>query len=264
MRAVPRRVEKLRPMLYLRPLSVANLRDYPSRLKTEEAISMKLHFHPVSTASRPVALFCAEAKIAYEPIIVDLMTGEHTKEPFLKLNPSAMVPVLEDGDFVLTESSAILKYLADKFDSPAYPKDPKKRARVNERMDWINTNLYREWGYHLVYPQVFPHHVRNPEVAHTATVSWGKEKVEHWLGILDKHIIGSNKYICGDEITIADYFAAEIFSCGALIGASFGKYSNVDRWMKTMRALPSWNKVNEVVDGFAASLKGKSFVTIGA
>ena len=225
---------------------------------------MKLHFHPVSTASRPVMLFCAEAKIAYEPVIVDLMTGEHLKEPFLKLNPSHMVPVLEDGDFVLTESSAILKYIADKFDSPAYPKDLKKRARVNERMDWVNSNLFRELAYHLVYPQVFPNHVRTPDVAHTATVSWGKEKTEHWLAILDKDIIGSSKYLCGDEITIADYFAAEIFHCGALIGISFAKYPNIDRWMKTMRALPSRPKVNEAIDGFAASLGGKPFVTISA
>lgn len=225
---------------------------------------MKLHFHPVSTASRPVALFCAEAGIAYEPVVVDLMTGEHKKDPFIKMNPSGMVPALEDGDFVLTESSAIMKYLADKFDSPAYPKDLKKRARVNERMDWVNTNFYREWAYHLVYPQVFPHHVRSPEAAQTATLNWGKEKSDQWLQVLDKHIIGNNKYLCGDEITLADYFASAIISCGDLIGATFTKYPNVDRWMKTMRALPSWNKVNEVLNGFAASLKGKSFVTLDA
>jgi hypothetical protein len=56
-------------------------------------------------------------------------------------------PWLEDDDFHLTESSAILKYLADKIGSPAYPKDLKARAKVNEVMDWINTNFYRDWGY---------------------------------------------------------------------------------------------------------------------
>jgi glutathione S-transferase len=225
---------------------------------------MKLHFHPVSTASRPIALFCAEANVPYEPVVVDILTGEHVKEPFLELNPSGMIPVLEDGDFVLTESSAILKYIADKVDSPAYPKDLKKRARVNERMDWINTNFYREYAYHLVYPQVFPSHLRTSDVAQSSIVTWGKDKTEHWLGVLDKSIIGNNKFLCGDEITIADYFAAEVFSCGALIGVGFAKFPNVDRWFKTMQALPSWKKVNEVVDGFAASLKGKPFVTIGA
>ncbi len=131
-------------------------------------------------------------------------------------------------------------------------------------MDWINANFYREFAYHLVYPQIFPNHTRSPELAQASLLSWGKDKTEHWLEILDRHIIGSHAYICGDEITIADYFAAEVLSCGAIIGVSFKKFPNVERWMSTMRALPSWNKVNEAVEGFAASLKGKSFVTISA
>ena len=76
--------------------------------------------------------------------VVDLFTGEHTQPPFEAINPNHLVPVLEDGDFRLTESSAILKYLADKTGSPLYPKDLQQRARVNERMDWVNTQLCRE------------------------------------------------------------------------------------------------------------------------
>jgi glutathione S-transferase len=223
---------------------------------------MKLYFHPVSTASRPVMLFCAESKIPYEPVVVDLTTGAHHKEPFISLNPSRLVPVLEDEDLVLTESSAILKYLADKTGSPAYPKDLKQRARVNERMDWFNTQHYREWGYHLIYPQLFAHHKRKTEEAQNATLEWGRTESEKWLEVLDKKVLGKAKYLCGDQITIADYFGAEILAAGDLIGVSFKRFPNVDRWMATMRALPSWKTVHEVTDGFAASLKGKPFVTI--
>jgi glutathione S-transferase len=224
---------------------------------------MKLYFHPVSTASRPTVLFLEDSKIPYEPVVVDLMTGAHHKEPFISKNPSAMVPFLEDGDFVLTESSAILKYIADKHDSPAYPKELKARARVNEVMDWFNTNHYREWGYHLIYPQLFPHHKRATDEAQKSLVDWGKEKSERWLGILDKHVLGKgNKYLCGDTITIADYLGSGILSVGDLIGVSFKRFPNVDAWMSTMRALPNWKKVHEAHDGFAASLKGKPFVTI--
>ena len=221
---------------------------------------MKLHFHPVSTASRPVLLFCAEAKIEFEPVVVDIMTGAHTKEPFTKMNPSMLIPVLEDGDFVLTESSAILKYLADKVNSPEYPKDLKKRARVNERMDWINTQFYRDYGYNLVYPQLFPHHKRHSDEAHAGTIKWGKQNVEKWLKVLDQDIIGSHKYIAGDELTIADHFASIVVSIGDLIGQDMSRYPNITRWMSTMRALPSWKKVNEAADGFAAANKGKEFV----
>jgi glutathione S-transferase len=223
---------------------------------------MKLYFHPVSTASRPVVLFCAEANISYEPHIVDLMTGAHKQQPYIGLNPSGLVPTLDDDGFVLTESSAILKYLAEKTGSPAYPKELKARARVNEMMDWFNTQLYREFGYHLAYPQVFAHHVRTPDVAQTATLEWGKSKTEEWLKVLDQHVLSEHKFLCGDEITIADYFGAEILATGDLIGMRYDRYPNIQRWMKTMRELPSWKKVNEATDGFAASLREKEFVTV--
>jgi len=56
---------------------------------------------------------------------------------YAAVNPSRQVPVLDDDGFLLSESSAILKYVADKIGSPAYPKDPKKRAKINELMDWF-------------------------------------------------------------------------------------------------------------------------------
>ncbi len=223
---------------------------------------MKLHYFPSSTSSRPVLLFCAEAKIPFEPCIVDLRRGAQFEEPFASLNPNHLVPVLEDGDFVLSESSAILKYLADKYASPAYPRDAKQRARVNERMDWISANFMREWTYSLIYPQIFPHYRRTPDLAQSSLLSWGKAKAERWLEVLDRHLLGSSSFLCGSEMTIADYFAAEVLWSGSIIGASFARYANVERWMGSMQALPSWPKVNEAVDALAAGLRGKDFVTI--
>jgi glutathione S-transferase len=92
-----------------------------------------------------------------------------------------LVPPLEDGDLRLTESSAILKYLADKIDSPAYPKDPNLRAKVNEMMDWINANFYRDFGYGLCYPQLFPHLKRHSDEAQAATLETAKEQTQRWL-----------------------------------------------------------------------------------
>ena len=108
---------------------------------------MKLYMHPVSMTSRPVRLYIAEKKIPCEEQLVDLMVGEHLQEPYAGINPNKLVPVLEDDGLRLTESSAILKYLAEKNNFPEYPKDLKQRAKVNELMDWFNTNFYRDFGY---------------------------------------------------------------------------------------------------------------------
>ena len=224
---------------------------------------MKLYYHPVSTTSRPLMLFAAEHKLPLELQVVDLMTGEQYKPAFEKINPNHLVPVLEDGDFVLTESSAILKYLADKFDLPSYPKDLQQRAKVNEMMDWLNTQLYRGFGYDLVYPQVFPHHRRRSDEAQAGTIAWGQEDAKKWLQVLNDHWLGpEHQYLCGNEITIADYFGAGVVSIGELIGCDFSAYPNIARWLGGMKKLRSWGQVNEMFDGFVAANKGKQFARI--
>jgi glutathione S-transferase len=224
---------------------------------------MKLYMHPVSMTSRPVRLFIAENGIDVEEQIVDVMTGEHLREPYTSINPNKLVPVLDDGDLRLTESSAILKYLADKINSPAYPKDLKKRAKVNEMMDWFNTNFYRDFGYGLTYPQIFPHHKRPTDDVQKATVAWGQERAKGWLKILDEHWIGPNKqYLCGDEITIADYFGSCLVTLGEVIRCDFSAYPNVERWLGNMKKLKSWPKVNEALYGFVTAVKDLPFVTV--
>ena len=166
---------------------------------------MKLYYHPISTTSRPIMLFAAENGLDLEMQVVDLFTGEHVRPPYSKLNPNRLVPTLEDGDFVLTENSAILKYLADKIDSPAYPKDLRRRARVNERMDWTSTQLCSDLVYALVYPQIFDAHKRRSDEAQAATLERGRERAQAWLEVLDENVLGEgNSYLCGNEITIAE------------------------------------------------------------
>ena len=221
---------------------------------------MKLYYHPASTTSRPLALFIAESGLKLDMVVVDLFTGEQYKPAFEAINPNHMVPVLDDGDFRLTESSAILKYLADAFNSPLYPKDLKPRARVNERMDWVNTQLNRELCYGVVYPQVFPTHKRPSDLAQQATVEWSRERAQGWLKILNDNIIGTNPYLCGDAITIADYYCAPFLAMGEVTGSDFSAYPNIQQWLARMKTLKSWKPVNEVIDGFAASLKDKLLV----
>ena len=95
---------------------------------------MKLYMHPASITSRIVLLYAAEKGIALEDEVVDLFTGEHHREPFAKMNPNRQVPVLEDGAFRLTESAAILVYLAGKFGHPEMPADS-RRPGTGQRGD---------------------------------------------------------------------------------------------------------------------------------
>ena len=229
----------------------------------ESKSTMKLYYHPISTTSRPIMLFAAESNIPLTLQVVDLFTGEHVQPPYAAINPNNLVPVLEDGDFILTENSAILKYLADQIGSPAYPTDLRKRARVNERMDWTSTQLCTDLVYALVYPQIFDTHKRRSDEAQTATLERGKERAQAWLKVLDEHVLGADStYLCGNEITIADYHAASYVALAEVIGSDLSAYPHVKSWLSRMKALKSWPKVYEVIDGYAASLKGKPMVAV--
>jgi glutathione S-transferase len=224
---------------------------------------MKLYYHPASTTSRAVLLFVAEQKFPLELQVVDLFTGEHYQPPFEAVNPNHLVPVLEDGSFRLTESSAILKYLADKTDSPLYPKDLQARARVNERMDWVNTQLCRDLAYGTVYPQIFPFHKRPSEEAQSVQLKWGCERAQGWLKVLDQSLLSaSNPYLCGAQITIADYFASAFVSLAEAIGSDLSGYPNVRAWLGRMKALPSWGAVNQAIDGYVATLDRTAMVPV--
>ena len=224
---------------------------------------MKLYYHPVSTTSRMIMLFAAEEGVDLDMQVVDLMSGEHLQDAYAAINPNRLVPVLEDGDLVLTESAAILRYLGDKTGSPAYPAELKARARVHERMDWLNSNLYRDLGYGLIYPQVFPHHRRSDDAVQAATLAWAAEKSRSWLEILDRHLIGADAaYLCGERITLADYFGAPMLTLGEVIRCDYSPYPNLTRWIATMKALPGWPGVNEVFDGFVASVKDTPFTAL--
>jgi glutathione S-transferase len=78
---------------------------------------------------------------------------------------------------------------------------------------------------------------------------------DHWIG-------PKNAYLCGDQITIADYFGAGLVTLGEVIRVDFSKYPNIQRWLANMKKLPSWPKVNEVFYGLVEAVKAQPFHAI--
>jgi len=223
---------------------------------------MKLYMHPASTTSRPVMQFIADNKIAVDQQVVDIFKGEHYGDTYTTVNPNRMVPLLEDGDFRLSESATILRYLAETIGSPAYPKGLRPRAKVDELLDWFNSNFYRDWGYGLVYPQVFPNHKRATDAVQAATVAWGLDKSKVWLGVLNDHWLGPSKSWLTGELSIADYFGVALVTAGELIHSNFKPYPNVVRWLAAMKARPSYAEIYQVFNGFVESTKSQQFARV--
>jgi glutathione S-transferase len=217
--------------------------------------TIRLHYDPASTTCRPVILFASENQIPIEMELVDLFSDENRSDWYTRINPNQAVPVMVHDDFVLTESSAILKYLADLIDSPAYPKELRPRARVNEVMDFFNTYLMRDYVYGLVYARVLAHY-RLPGQAQQQFIALHEPRAIKRLKALDAWI-GAKPFICGSEVTIADYFGSGIVSAGELVSFDLRPFSNVNRWLNTMKQLPTWDEVHAGFYGWRSAVEAQ-------
>lgn len=202
---------------------------------------LRLYYHPISTTSRPILMFAAEHELPLELRMIDLMAGEQQGPAFSAINPNQTVPLLEHGSFRLTESSAILKYLADLIDSPTYPKDAQKRAKVNEAMDWFQTQLSRELAYGLVYPQIFPHFRRSTSEAQTAALEWSLPRVQRLLSIFNESMLKADQpFVLGADVSLADYLGLGLFTVGEAAKLDYSAWPRITRWLQTMKSRPAY------------------------
>jgi glutathione S-transferase len=102
-----------------------------------------LYHHPVSAPSRMALLAIRNLGLDIEIRHLDIYKGEQNTPEYLKINPLHQVPSLVHDDFVLTESRAIMTYLASLVDSPLYPvNDLKKRASIDSKLYYDATNCF--------------------------------------------------------------------------------------------------------------------------
>ncbi|XP_067614155.1 glutathione S-transferase 1-1-like [Eurosta solidaginis] len=151
----------------------------------------------------------------------NLMAGEHMKPEYLKLNPQHTILTLVDNGFPLWESRAIMVYLAEKYgkDDTLYPKCPKRKAVINQRLYFDMGTLYKSFADYY-YPQLFAKAPADPELY---------KKIESAFDLLNTFLEG-HKYVAGDALTLPDLSILETASTFEVAGFDFSKYANVAKW----------------------------------
>jgi len=205
---------------------------------------LKLHGLTVSTCTQRVATVLIEKKVPFELVNIDMSKGEHKSEAFMKLQPFGQVPVLEDNGFILYESRAICRYIAVKYANQGtqlYPEDLKKRALIEQAASIEGSN----WDPHtsgIAWEKVFKQwqglEADDAQVKKHLTALGGR------LDVYDK-ILSKQKYIAGDEFSLADIFhlpyGVKLYQAGH--GDMIDSRPNVKRWFSEIRARDSWQAV---------------------
>lgn len=150
-----------------------------------------------------------ELDAEFEFVPVNLMAGEHHSPEFLRINPAAKVPVLVDGDVVLTESAAIVLYLAEKYPGKGLlPADPKLRAQVYRWIMFAVTELEQPLWRITRHTMLYPEEKRLP-----GDVALASEEFIAMATVLERHMEG-RQFIVGDSLTAADCVTAYTLDWG--------------------------------------------------
>jgi len=187
-------------------------------------MNLKLWGAGTARTLRPIWM-AEELGLDYKLFPIGPRTGETRTEEFSLLNPKQKIPLMEDGDFVLWESYAIIRYLSKKYGyGSLWPKDICEAALADQ---WI------EWFQETLMPKLFPIFWNKVRVSENDR---DNNKIEEMvknlnsiMEILEKQLDGKN-YIIGDSFTMGDI----------PVGAGMFKYFELDITRPSFPNIEKW------------------------
>ena len=187
--------------------------------------------HPASTFAQRVRIALLELNLDWPQKIVDMEKGEHRKSEFLELNPYHRVPVLEHEGLFISESTAIMEFIADLHPSALLPENPAQRAIVRMHCKLCDLQFSNHVGT-IIFPKRFlpESKWRKEEIAAAST------SIASHFAILDEQI-GDSTWIAGSEFTMADIAYAPFFQFVPMFELTLP--ANIERWARQLLARPS-------------------------
>lgn len=219
-------------------------------------MAIKIHGDAGSGSLRRVTTAARIMGIALERVNVDLFKGESQTDAFkARLNPHGLTPVLEDGDTILWESSAINLYLAAKVNSPLVGATPEERFQVLQWM-FLSGEQWRTFTTTIFDERVGKTVMGVPK--DESLIAFAEGKIRMAAGVLDRHLAG-RRFMVGDALTLADIDIAGPFSQVGRARFPFGEFPNLVAWHDNLlRTVPAWAEtkaeVDERMDSFLASV----------
>ncbi|HEY2518421.1 MAG TPA: glutathione S-transferase family protein [Polyangiaceae bacterium] len=201
---------------------------------------MKLYLNVMSPNVRRVRLTAAVLGIQLEEKNIDFAKGEHKNPEFLALNPNGAVPTLVDGDFVLTESRAIMQYLAaQKPESGLLPRDARAHADVARWQFWDAAHFSPQVGT-LAFQRIIKKMMGMGE-PEAAKVEEALVNFRRFGAVLNGRLEGK-KFIVGDALTLADLTVASSLMYAKQSDVPLGEFANVKAWFDRMCETEAWKK----------------------
>ena len=205
------------------------------------ANAVRIHHFPKSGHAHRALVFAKLAGIAHEAVLIDLAAGEHKTERFLAMNPNGQVPVVEDGETVVSDANAILVYLARKYAPNWLPNDPLGEANVQRWLTLAAGEIaFGSCAARLI--TVFDAPLDADFAA--ATAAKAMQKLEAGLDGRD--------WLVGKRPTIADVAAYSYTAHAPEGNVSLEPYPNIRAWIARFEALDGFVAMPPTAAGLVA------------
>ena len=206
---------------------------------------IKLHCFGESGNAYKAALTLTLSESEWEPVHVDFFNGETRGEAFRALNVMGEVPVMEDGDQILTQSGVIQDYISSKTGKLG-GKSAAERREVLRWMFFDNHKVSGVAGQLRFQMNFLPEAKRNADV-----IAFLSARLHGALKIIETHL-ADHDWLAGDELTIAD-----LACCGYLFYPepfTFDRadYPQVNRWLDQIAAQPHFALPYDLMPGSPA------------
>lgn len=192
---------------------------------------IKLYRHPLSGHCHRAELMLALLDLPYEPVDIDLLSGEHKEDKFLALNLFGEVPVIDDNGTIVADSTAILVYLNAKYNDGYewMPQDPTEAAVV-QRWFSVAAGLLASGPCSVRLVHVF-----GVELDYDLA----KQKTETLFGTIEP-LLAKQSFLAGDNVTLADIAMYTYTSHAPEGGVSLEPYPAISAWLERIEALPKF------------------------
>ena len=208
-------------------------------------MTVELYMDFLSQPSRAVLAFCIANNIPYTIKEVRLLKGDHLTPEFAQVSPNRLVPAIVHNSFALSESAAILAYLAREFSVPDhwYPSDLRQRALVDQYLHWHHTNTRLGLGV-LLFAESYAA-LRGVKVPADSVADLERRR-RSTLQYLEQQL-SKCRYVVGDVgPSVADLLCYCECVHMAAIRFDFGKFPSIQRWMSLTEQVPGVQQAHAV------------------
>lgn len=205
---------------------------------------MKLYFSPGACSFVPHTLL-ETAGAPFEPVLVKLHKGENYSPEYRALNPRSQVPVLVDGDQVVTQIVAIVSHLDERFPQLGFiPRQPLARTRMLETLAWMNNTV------HPTFTHIFlPHKFAGSDAAKAEIKAFNTDLYRGHLAeleaLLERAGAAGTPYLAGDRFGPLDAYTLTLARWGGIAGIDPAGFPATWAFIARIAALPPVARVIE-------------------